>query len=444
MRYKMRKLAKIMAGVRTYRTTLIYTDGSLVKGIAGSGIWTTNGWTKKFRTRGVQTIWNAEAQAAAKAVEWAYKQENQAIIVIDNRGVADALGKWWCAHTKWVRIAAGSYLERAAKIIHNSCGKIKVIWYPSHAEKKLSMEEKRDMVIKARNEWPNSWKVLEVGNEMADRVASDGRQENVPKDTRKVWGLGKGISLWDEDENEPLDGTWTKKMRKVWQLERKKKLKGQVTMEAWDKDNISWQHSVRLSGMMSREDMSIWAFAMKARLGSLEVNNKCKHYLQQEKCKLKYKDGKCEYCREEEKEDVEETWKHMLFECPRHKIARKAVDLAVHATLGKLLRKAGNRGKYTEWKYKSWISGKIYAYKIKTPPGTRAKVLETLDTGLGRGAAWGGCTPKPIVAALTNLGVAQAKMATALTKAAKEIAREGRRMYKASRKYKAELQKTGK
>ena len=96
---------------RTAEKVILCSDGSFVRGVAGSGVYCSAGSGVAFRTVGEQSIWNAEAQGALVALRWLDNNpELKATLVIDNKGVANTIQGQitgarctvgWCCKSVW-------------------------------------------------------------------------------------------------------------------------------------------------------------------------------------------------------------------------------------------------------------------------------------------------------------------------------------------------------
>jgi exonuclease III len=391
---------------------LVCTDGSFTRGKAGSGVYTSAGPGIAFRTIGKQSVFNAEAQAATAALRWIEREGCRALLLIDNLAVENAINRGYPGDDYWSKCKSGSYLQECVDIRDRLGDKLKVMWYPSHADAKLAEGGKKaDMVAQARVNAAGRAAEYEHGNECADNLAGRGCLLQA-ESAEKAWKSKNNFSLWRD--NYPLDGGIGSHAAIAVVDRRISEMKDCKTNVSWKSKLVDSDHSFKITDAKSAYDHHLFAFALQVRTKCMYVKSVVRHFEDQSRLNIPAKDACCDACRKGNGDGVKETPEHLLNECAHGALMRDNIDRAIGDRVLKVLAKAAEaKGKPapTSVRFTSWVTGKQIEAKVEEQEEVpRAVIFYT--TSLPELWGWGGCWPAGMTNALKSEGVSGKDIAT--------------------------------
>ena len=105
--------------------------------------------------------------------------ELKAMLVIDNKGVANTIKCGYPGAEYWRKVRSGLVLQECVELRQKIGNRVEVVWYPSHATQKLktgTAEEKENVTRMREKFGVKGSEEVEFCNEIADKLAGRGRE----------------------------------------------------------------------------------------------------------------------------------------------------------------------------------------------------------------------------------------------------------------------------
>ena len=334
----------------------VFTDGSEKDGKVGYG-WTIHGGIEGYgRARGEQMVLNGEIQAVRAALQKT-PSDRPIRVFTDNKNVYNMLSDIILKlPIKWKKVKFATVYREIENLMKNK--EVKIEWYPSHAEKKLSEGGKNAEEVKnGRTRWKEWAKIIEKGNGKADELAAKGRESQ----WQEEFPSHPDIQIWYNDKM--VDGDIAEVIKKKENQRMKEELKSKKSAKPWASDKVDWNLSQLCFSKSGRYNNSLMRFAIKCRTNNLPTKARMYKILKYQprtfvKMSGDYENEWCESCLKKGVQ-VKETAGHILIEEERCENRRKEIweevkklfnEISAPLEIGKFIPCWFKENEYVEWK----------------------------------------------------------------------------------------------